>query len=725
LDHQDLPFERLVEHLQPTRSLARHPLFQVALTVDRDGWLDLAGLNTVSEEAPFDTAKFDLFFAFVSRDDEGDLDVKVTYAKDLFTRSSAEVLAQRLVDLLVQVAARPESPLGGIDIMTAAERRRVLEEFNDNTPRVPLETLPALFERQVSQTPQAVAVVADTEITYEQLNARANRLAHHLASHGVGPDVHVAVSMGRSLELVTALLAVSKAGGCFVPVDPTYPQPRKQRILDDTSPAVVLVDDPGQLPASDAVMLVAGSELWREIGGLPEENPRPSLSLDNGSYVIYTSGSTGVPKGATLTHRGITRLLHRFREDFEVRPGSRILQISSIGFDGSVWEMLMALLAGGAVIPFDPQRLVNATGADAELIGQTTHVTVTPTLLASLTHDTFPDSAMLIVAGEEVPQWLVDSWSPQFRLVNSYGPSEATVITTGAWLIGGVPVNLGIPVANTDVYVLDQFLQPVPVGVAGELYVAGPGLGRGYVGRRGQTASRFVACPFGAAGQLMYRSGDVVRWDSAGRLVFIGRSDDQVKIRGFRIELGEIETALSAIAGVRQVAVVMREDQPGDKRLVAYVVPAEGAAADVPRMRRELTSRLPEYMVPSAFVTMDALPLTPNGKLNRRALPAPVYGLTAGHGVPRTARQEVLCQLFAGVLGLPQVGVHDNFFDIGGHSLLATRVLNRIRSTLGVEIGVRTLFENPTVAALEPHLVSATARPRLTQIANRPEQLPL
>ncbi len=721
-DHQELPFDRLVEDLQPTRSLAKHPLFQIGMTVDQQGWLELAGLNVVSEPPPFDTAKFDLFFAFVADGDE--LELRLTYAEDLFTRPTAEKLAERLVAVLAQFAADTGLALSALDVLTPGERRLVVEEFNGATPVVPPRTLPAVFERRVREHPGEVAVVAGgTEVTYRELNARANRLAHHLIAHGVRPDRHVAVSMGRSLDLVTALLAVSKAGGCYVPVDPNYPDSRKQRILDDTAPVVALVDEPGRLPAGGRT-LVADEDLWRAVAGLPDGNPAPPLSLDNGAYVIYTSGSTGTPKGATIAHRGITRLLHRFRADFEVVPGSHVLQISSIGFDGSPWEMLMALLCGGAVVPFDPDRLPPA-GADAGLVARTTHVTVTPTLLASLPLGTFPRGAMLIVAGEEVPQWLVDTWGEDYRLVNSYGPSEATVITTGAWLPAGVPVDLGVPVANTGVYVLDEFLSPVPVGVTGELYVAGAGLGRGYVGQFGMTAARFVACPFGPPGAVMYRSGDLVRWTADGKLVFAGRSDDQVKVRGFRIELGEIEAVLSAVAGVRQAAVIVREDQPGDKRLVAYVAAAGGATADESLMRRELGVRLPEYMVPAAFVAVDAIPLTPNGKLDRRALPAPVYGSGAGSGVPRTPRQEVLCQVFAGVLGLPGVGVDDNFFDLGGHSLLATRLVNRIRTTLGVEVGVRSLFENPTVATLDHNLGAASARPPVRPAADPPALLPL
>ncbi|BCL17913.1 non-ribosomal peptide synthetase [Micromonospora sagamiensis] len=724
-DHQDLPFQRLVEHLHPARSLARHPLFQIAFAVDRGLVLEMDGLDVVAEKAPFETAKFDVFFGFVSREGTSELELTVTYAKDLFTRAGAEALGRRLVSVLEQVAADPGRRLGSTDILTSEERRQVLAGFNAATPRVPSETLPALFERQVRQHPDAVAVVhGGAEITYRELNARASRLAHHLAGQGVGPDVPVTVSMSRSADLVTVLLAISKAGGCYVPLDPAYPTARKEYVLRDTAPPVILVDDPGLLPEVPATkVLVVGEELWREVATLPDTDPRPPLHLDNAAYVIYTSGSTGAPKGVTVTHRGISRLAHRYQRDFEVRPGSHILQIASIGFDGSVWEMLMALLAGGTVIPFAPEQLLTA-GTGHDLVRRTTHVTVTPSLLASLPAGTIPTGAMVITASEACPQWLVDTWSVEYRLVNSYGPTEVTVCASGGPLPAGEPVTIGVPVANTDLYVLDGSLQPTPVGVPGELYVAGPGLARGYVKRAAMTASRFVADPYGPAGSRMYRTGDLVRWDADGRLHFLGRTDDQVKIRGFRIELGEIETTLTARPDIRHAAVIAREDQPGDKRLAAYLVPTDNTTIDVATLRQDLGAQLPDYMVPTAYVVMDALPITANGKLDRKALPVPAH-TTSAHAAPRTARQDVLCRLFAAVLGLPDIGTSDNFFDLGGHSLLATRLVNRIRTTLGVELGVRDLFENPTVATLEPHLNTGSSRPPLGAVTDRPDPLPL
>ncbi|SCL23413.1 amino acid adenylation domain-containing protein [Micromonospora pallida] len=725
-DHQDLPFQRLVEHLQPTRSLARHPLFQIAFAVDRGLVLELDGLDVVAEKPPFETAKFDLFLGFVSPEGTSELELTVTYATDLFTQAGAEALGRRLVAVLEQVAADPARRLGATDILTAEERRQVLAGFNSGTARVACETLPAIFEQQVRQHPEAVAVVdGGTEVSYRELNARANRLAHHLVAQGVGPDVPVTVSMSRSLDLVTVLLAISKAGGCYVPVDPAYPTARKEYVLRDIAPPVVLVDDPQRLPDVPAAkILFVGDDLWREVAALSDGDPRPPLGLDHAAYVIYTSGSTGAPKGVTVTHRGISRLAHRYQRDFEVRPGSHVLQIASIGFDGSVWEMLMALLAGGAVVPFDPERLLTP-GAGHDLVGRTTHVTVTPSLLASLPAGTIPAGAMVITASEACPQWLVDSWSVEYRLVNSYGPTEVTVCASGGPLPAGKPVTIGVPVTNTDLYVLDGSLQPVPVGVPGELYVAGPGLARGYVNRADLTAARFVADPYGPDGARMYRTGDLVRWDATGHLHFLGRTDDQVKIRGFRIELGEIETSLTARDDIRHAAVIVREDQPGEKRLVAYLVPAaDDTGVDIGELRRDLATHLPEYMVPTAFVTLAALPMTANGKLDRAALPVPTHTTTA-HAAPRTARQDVLCQLFAAVLGLPEVGTSDNFFDLGGHSLLATRLVNRVRTTLGVEIGVRLLFENPTVAALEPHLTAGTSRPPVAAVADRPTPLPL
>ncbi len=726
-DHQDLPFQRLVEHLRPTRSPGRNPLVQVAFAVDSGLVLDLDALDVVAERPPFETAKFDLYFGFVPQHRSGELTLGLIYAEDLFTRTNAEALGRRLISLLVQVAADPALRVGTVQVLTAEERRQVLGGFQRATPRVPCETLPALFDRQVRQHPDAVAVVhGGVEITYRELAARAGRLTYHLVGLGVGPDVPVAVCMRRSADLVVALLAVSMAGGCYVPVDPAYPLARREFILRDAAPAVLIVDDAAAQPSpATAVLVVASGAAWEGLTDPPTGYRLPPLHLDNAAYVIYTSGSTGAPKGVTVTHRGISRLAHRYQQDFEVRPGSHILQIASIGFDGSVWEMLMALLAGGTVIPFAPEHLLDPEDEHAGLISRTTHVTVTPSLLASLRPDVLPAGAMVITASEACPQWLVDTWSVDYRLVNSYGPTEVTVCASGGPLPTGQPVTIGVPVANTDLYVLDEFLQPVPVGVPGELHVAGEGLARGYLGRAALTAARFVADPYGPAGTRMYRTGDLVHWDTDGHLHFLGRTDDQVKIRGFRIELGEIETTLTARPDIRHAAVIAREDQPGDKRLVAYLVPAhDDTSIDPGELRRDLGAQLPDYMVPTAYVTMTALPITPNGKLDRNALPAPTHTTTSTHTTPRNARQTVLSQLFAAVLGLPDIGTTDNFFDLGGHSLLATRLVNRIRTTLGVELTVRHLFENPTVATLEPHLTTGVARPALT-VAPRPDPLPV
>ncbi|OZV75732.1 hypothetical protein CA850_28260, partial [Micromonospora echinospora] len=652
-DHQDLPFQRLVEHLRPTRSPGRNPLVQVAFAVDGGLVLDLDVFDVVAEKPPFETAKFDLYFGFVPQHRSGELALGLIYAEDLFTRTSAEALGRRLITLLTQFAADPALRVGRVQVLTAEERRQVLGGFQRATPRVPCETLPALFDRQVRQHPDAVAVVHDgREITYRELDARAGRLAYHLVGLGVGPDVPVAVCMRRSADLVVALLAVSMAGGCYVPVDPAYPTARKEYVLRDAAPAVLIVDHDSTRPAPGAAaVVVAGGAAWEGPTDPPTDYRLPTPSLDNAAYVIYTSGSTGAPKGVTVTHRGISRLAHRYQRDFEVRPGSHVLQIASIGFDGSVWEMLMALLAGGAVIPFTPEQLLDPEGDHAALISRTTHVTVTPSLLASLQPAGLPAGAMVITASEACPQWLVDTWSVDYRLVNSYGPTEVTVCASGGPLPAGQPVTIGVPVANTDLYVLDEFLQPVPVGVPGELHVAGEGLARGYLGRPGLTAARFVADPYGPAGTRMYRTGDLVQWDTTGHLHFLGRTDDQVKIRGFRIELGEIETTLTARHDIHHAAVIVREDQPGDKRLVAYLVPTDNdTTVNLADLRRDLATHLPDYMVPTAYVTMAALPMTANGKLDRSALPAPTHTTTSTHAAPRNARQTVLCQLFAAVL---------------------------------------------------------------------------
>ncbi len=736
LDHQDVPFERLVEALAPERSLARHPLFQVNLTVQNNApaELDLPGVTATGLDSATGGARFDLELSLGEARDERGLPAglrgTVTAAVDLFDEATARAIGGRFAAVLAAVAASPQAPLREVQILGADERVQVLAGWNDSALDVPAGTLPGLFEAAVARTPDAVAVACgDVAVSYRELDARASRLAGVLAAAGAGPESVVAVVMGRSAGLVTAVLAVLKAGAAYLPVDPGYPAERIAFMLADAGPAVVIASaeaEPGlEVPAGVAVLVaddrgvVAGAESAAVAGGLLPEHP---------AYVIYTSGSTGRPKGVVVTHAGIPSFAASEVERFEVTPGSRVLQLASAGFDASVLELCLAFAGGGVLVVPPPGLLAGEALAGVLAESGTTHALIVPSVLASMNPAEVPGLRVLIVGGEACDAGLAAAWSAGRRMVNAYGPTESTVMvaTSGPLDGAGVPP-VGTPVANTRIYVLDRWLCPVPPGVAGELYAAGAGLARGYLGRAGLTADRFIACPFGGAGERMYRTGDLAKWTPDGELEFCGRADDQVKVRGFRIEPGEIEQVLITHPGVARAAVVAREDGPGGSRLAAYIVPASPDAGSglALRVREHAAARLPDYMVPAAVVVLDVLPLNASGKLDRAALPAPDYG-TAGAGRgPQTVAEEIICGVFADVLGLEQVGPQDDFFTLGGHSLLATRLVSRVRLVLGAEVPVRALFEAPTPAGLAAWLGQAgPARAGLVPQA-RPERVPL
>ncbi|MEU2396021.1 amino acid adenylation domain-containing protein [Streptomyces sp. NPDC007369] len=689
-DHQDVPFEYLVEVVNPARSLAHHPLFQIMLGLHNAprGDFDLPGLDVASYPVAVVTAKFDLGVSLAERfgpdGSPAGIVGAVEYATDLFDRSTVETFFARWTRLLAAVAAAPDQPIGGIDLLSDAERCELLRAVEGGAAGA---SLPEMFAAQVAATPDAVALVCgDTELTYAELDARANRFAHALIARGIGPEQTVAVALPRSVESVVAVLGVLKAGAAYLPVDPAYPQARIAYMLEDARPAL-MVEDPA---------------LVTEVSGWPETDPVVELDVRHPAYVIYTSGSTGRPKGVVVGHGGVASLVAGQIERFAIDPDSRVLQFASPSFDASVSEIYTALLRGAAlVLPPAADPVAALTDRDLAV----THVTVPPSVLAALPEGSVHVST-LVVAGEACPPELVDRWAPGRRMINAYGPTETTVCATMSTPLSpgsGVPP-IGRPIAGARVYVLDERLRIVPPGVIGELYVAGAGLARGYLNRPGLTAGRFVACPFGA-GARMYRTGDLVRWRADGELEYVGRADDQVKVRGFRIEPGEIEAALAAHPGIGQAAVIAREDRPGDKRLVAYLVPAPSGAPEAAELSDRLRRELPEYMVPSAFVTLDVLPLTANGKLDRAALPAPDYGAPGAGRGPRTPQEQLLCGLFAEVLGREQVCIDDGFFDLGGHSLLVARLASRVRETLGVELGLRMLFEAPTVAELTERLL--------------------
>ncbi|WP_433258995.1 amino acid adenylation domain-containing protein [Streptosporangium sp. CA-135522] len=754
--HQDVPFERLVEIVNPVRSMARHPLVQVMLTFQNNpsAVLELDGLTATVEPLEVGVAKFDLLMSLTETADG--LTGTLEYAVDLFDRQSAEDIVARFHRLLESVVADPDVTLGQIEILDARERRTILDDWagTGSSPGVP-STIVEEFEAQVARSPHAVAVTgAGVELTYGELDARAGVLAGVLAGLGVGPERLVALVVPRSVELVVAIVAVVKAGGGYVPIDPGYPADRVGYILQDAAP-MLAVTVPGSegaltaqghrvpLPGTASPFSVfalhgshprAGSSPGGDSGGdsrqedgtparavlavgAPAQTPRGGVGrvlAAHPAYVIFTSGSTGRPKGVVVSHGAVTRLLASTEGWFSFDETDVWVLFHSYAFDFSVWELWGALLYGGrlVVVPFEVSR---SPGEFVELVRRerVTVLNQTPSAFYQFMRAERAVSGAgsslryVIFGGEALDPGRLEEWYDRHPetapvLVNMYGITETTVHVTYAPLdrrmaVSGAGSAIGVGIPDLRVYVLDGFLRPVPVGVAGELYVAGPGLARGYAGRAALTAERFVADPFGGAGGRMYRSGDVARWDRAGRLEFVGRADAQVKVRGFRIEPGEVEAVLARHAGVADVAVVVREDRPGDRRLVAYTV----GTATPGELRSWAARTLPDYMVPAAVVVLAALPLTVNGKLDRRALPAPeVTGSASGSAVgPSTPREVVLCALFAEVLGVERVGVEDGFFDLGGDSIIAIQLVARARAA-GVVFGPKDVFRHQSVREL-------------------------
>ncbi|MFE2433099.1 amino acid adenylation domain-containing protein, partial [Streptomyces sp. NPDC059373] len=656
----------------------------------------------------------------------------------MFDESAARALTARLAGVLRQVAADPDVPVSRLEVLDDAERGQVVEGWNDTARPVSEVSLAGLFAAQVARTPDAVALVGvgvGVSLTYAELDARADRVAGWLAGRGVGLECRVGVVMDRSVDLVVLLLGVVKSGAAYVPVDPSYPAERIDRILTDAAPEVVLC-------TSETVGLLSGSQAARVVWDAPAvvaevascRGPvlQSGVSVDSAVYVMFTSGSTGVPKGIVATHRGVTGLV--LDRGWGVGPGDRVLMHAPHAFDASTYEVWVPLVCGGAVV-VAPVGVVDGVVL-AGLVGAhgLSRVHVTAGLFGVLAEESpgaLSGLAEVLTGGDVVPAGSVArvvETSPGLRVRHLYGPTESTLCATtfvvepGAEAPAVLPI--GSPMDNVRTYVVDEFLRPVAPGVVGELYLAGPGLARGYDGRAALTAERFVACPFPGSGERMYRTGDLARWSKDGQLAFSGRADDQVKIRGFRIEPAEVEAVLAGHASVGQVAVVAREDQPGVKRLVAYVVPA-GEGFDADALREFAAGTLPDYMVPAAITQLESLPITVNGKLDRAALPAPEFGGGVGRAAA-TAVEEALCVLFAEVLGLDHVSADGSFFELGGDSLLAMRLIARVRSVLGVEINIREVFGAPSVAGMARLVGSGRGVVRAgVVVRERPEVLPL
>ncbi len=711
-DHQDLPFEKLVEALQPERSLAYTPLFQVLLLVQTEapvpkpaalavGPLRLAGFA-------LDTAKLDLTLAIASR--PAGLAVQAEYSRDLFDAPTVLRLLEHLRVLLEGITADPELRLSDLPLLTAPERQALIFEENDTAAVHPDRPVHELFEEQARRSPHRVAVTCEgRSLTYAELNARANRIAHHLLRLGAGPEERIGVSLERSLDLVAGLLGILKAGAAYLPLDPSLPAERLAFLMADGGITRVL--DAEEVRAALASGSPLGSDTDPESGGGPR-----SLA-----YVLYTSGSTGRPKGVEVEHRSIVRLVREggFAEMDETEI---FLQLAPIPFDASTLEIWGPLLNGGRLAVFPPRAPSLEELAEALRSEGISTLWLTAGLFHQMA-EAQPESLrrvrQLLAGGDalSVPhvRRILEGIQPGHRLINGYGPTENTTFTC-CWsmdaaspLASSVPI--GRPISNTRVYLLGRDLEPVPLGVAGELYAAGEGLARGYLGRPDLTAERFVPSPLPVfPGERLYRTGDLARRLPSGEIEFLGRLDNQVKLRGFRIELGEIEAALCGHPAVRQAAVLAREDRPGDRRLVAYIE-VEGQTPSTPELRAFLARKLPDYMVPAAVVTLETLPLTSNGKVDRRALSAVELGLleslsTVGDA-PRDEIEELLAGIWCHVLGVEAVGVHDDFFELGGHSLLATRVVSRVREVFGIELPLRALFEAPTLAGLAARIDAA------------------
>jgi amino acid adenylation domain-containing protein len=714
--HQDVPFEQIVEELQPERDLSRNPLFQVLFQFlnAAPGELMLPGIKSESLSAAdlLGTTKVDLELTIVETTDG--LEGSFEYATDLFDASTITRMVGHFQTLLGAVIADPDRPISALEMLGADERHQLLVEWNDTAAPVPEACIHELVEAQVERTPTAPAVVFEGEtLTYAELDIRANRLAQHLRALGVGPEVVVGICLERSLEMVVALLGVLKAGGAYLPLDPDYPSQRLSFMVDDAAIAVLLTQSHllDVLPPSGATVVCLDAEATG-IAERPASKPLTGVGARNLAYVIYTSGSTGTPKGVMVEHRGVVNLAHAQRAVFGLRSTDCVLQFASLGFDASVWELVMAFGVGARLCVMAGDRVLSGVLVVSVIERQgVTTATFPPSLLSVLPEDRLPSVRTIITAGEAAAENLVRRWSRDRQVFNAYGPTESTVCAT-CWPAkrGDDTVPIGRPIANTQIYILDEDLNPTPIGVPGEIYIGGVGLARGYLGRPELTAERFVPNPFGADGSRLYRTGDRGRWRPDANIEFLGRVDHQVKIRGHRIEPGEIEAALSQHPAVRETVVVAREDQPDQRRLVAYVVAQ--AMPTTTELRAHLRRSLPDYMVPEAFVTLEALPRTPNGKIDRRALPPPVGrpDLEQSFVAPRTPTEEVLADIWAEVLGVDRVGVHDDFFELGGHSLLATQMLSRIHELLAIEIPVSAIFDHPSIGALAAILTTTDSR---------------
>lgn len=712
--HQDLPFEKLVEVLQPHRDLSRSPVTQVLMSLQNapESGQSLAGLRVGLFESPVRATRFDLEIHFSERA-EG-LAAVLIYCVDLFDEATAHRLLGHFGRLLEGLAADPDARVADLPLLAESERQQLLAHWRGAARDYPVRPgIHAIIEEQAARTPEAVALTSTgRNLTYRELNQRANQLAWYLRKSGVGPDVLVGFCLNRSWEMIVAMLGILKAGGAYVPLDPGYPAERLKFMVADTRTPVILteIDLRPNLPW-EGTRTICLDDQWPDIARESSDNPPPNVGWENLAYVMYTSGSTGTPKGVAVRHRGVMRLV--LGGDYvSLGPDKTFLQHSPVSFDASTFEIWAPLLHGGRCVLY-PGRRTDVAELGRLIRAERVNVLWLTSALFNYIMDEAPDIlspvAQLLVGGEALSVAHVRralERLPATQLINGYGPTESTTFTCCHAIPRELPADcrsipLGRPIANTQVYVLDRSMTPVPAGVVGELWIGGDGLAQGYWNRPELTAEQFVPHPWETGAQL-YRSGDLVRIRSDGNLEFLGRDDEQVKVRGYRIELGEIESVLGRHAGVKECVVAAKDDGNGGRQLVGYVAPLPGQELGGAELRAHLEGKLPEYMVPSAFVILDKLPLTPNGKVDRRELPLPTGDRQGGSELvaPRDELELLLVKTWEQVLGRQPIGIRDNFFELGGHSLLAVKLFSKIEKSTGTHLPLATLFQHPTVEQL-------------------------
>jgi amino acid adenylation domain-containing protein len=707
--HQDLPFEMLVEELRPIRDPSRNPLFQVMFALQNTPEAASQGSDLAISPVEVKTARAQFDLTLDVTESGGQIHVSFVYNTDLFDASTIQLMAEHFKVLLAGAAVDADMPISALPLLTAAESRQLLIEWNDTRSELSSDVcVHRFFERQTERTPKAIALVfEDRRVTYEELNRRANQLAHYLMESGVGPESLVGLMLERSTEMIIALLGILKAGGAYVPLDPALPPARLSYVLDDARICVLLTDSRSSTCLSSHQARVIYLDAEEDLVSLqPDRNPPCRTTGDNAAYVIYTSGSTGPPKGVVIAHRGVCNLVAALVHAFGVRRESCVLQFASLGFDAAVEEIFKALTTGARLCLVSRETLLSGRGlVELAQAQKVTVATLPPSMLAVLSPEEWPTLETVVSAGERCPADVAARWSKGRRFINGYGPTEATVAATCYEHDGARPGELpiGRPLSNTQIYLLDHHLNVVPLGAAGELHIGGVGLARGYLRRPGLTAERFIPNPFSIEpGARLYKTGDLACYLPDGNIKFLGRSDEQLKIRGLRIEPGEVEAMLKEHVAILDAAVLAGEDRRGDQCLVAYVVVKPRMAVTAEELRVFSQQRVPEYMVPSAFVVLDELPLMPNGKLDRVRLAVQPRAQAGRVGVrvgPRDLLESQLASIWEELLHV-EPDVRDNFFEVGGHSLLIVPLLAQVEQVTGKRLDVAALFRAPTIEAL-------------------------